>query len=88
MAQQDKNPTSIYEDSGSILGLAQWIKNPELLWLCCRPTAAAPIQPLVWELPYAIGVALKRGGGEKKNTFSSSLQSALLTVCTWKDSLL
>ena len=28
-----------------------------LLW--CRPTAVAPIRPLVWELPYARGVALK-----------------------------
>ena len=28
-----------------------------LLWLWHRPTAAAPIQPLAWELPYAAGVA-------------------------------
>ena len=26
------------------------------------PAAAALIQPLVWELPYAIGVALKKRG--------------------------
>ena len=25
----------------------------------CRPAAAASIQPLAWELPYAAGVALK-----------------------------
>jgi len=31
-----------------------------LLWLQCRPTAAAPIQLLAWELPYAKGEALKR----------------------------
>ena len=30
------------------------------LWLWCRLAAAAPIQPLAWELPYAEGVALKR----------------------------
>ena len=24
-----------------------------LLWLWCRPAAAAPIQPLAWKLPYA-----------------------------------
>ena len=36
---------------------------PELLWLCCGPAAAALIQPLAWELPYASGVVLK----EKKN---------------------
>ena len=25
--------------------------DPVLLWLWCRPAAAAPIQPLAWELP-------------------------------------
>ena len=29
----------------------------ELLWR--RPVATAPIQPLDWELPYAVGAALK-----------------------------
>ena len=33
--------------------------DPELLWLWCRPAATAPIRPLIWELPYAMGVALK-----------------------------
>ena len=31
-----------------------------LLWLWCRPRAVALIQPLAWELPYALGAALKR----------------------------
>ena len=30
-----------------------------LLWLWLWPAAVAPIQPLVWELPYATGEALK-----------------------------
>ena len=30
------------------------------LWLWHRPAAAALIQPLAWELPYAMDVALKR----------------------------
>ena len=34
--------------------------DPELLWLWCRAAATAPIGPLVWEPPYAMGVALKR----------------------------
>ena len=32
--------------------------DPELLW--CRPEATAPICPLAWELPYAVGAAPKR----------------------------
>ena len=34
--------------------------DPMLLWLWCRQAAAALIWPLAWELPYAMGVALKR----------------------------
>ena len=33
--------------------------DPELLWLWCRRAAAALMQPLAWELPYAAHVALK-----------------------------
>ena len=36
-----------------------------VLWLWCRSAAVAPIPPLVWELTYATGAALKikkRGG--------------------------
>ena len=31
-----------------------------LLWPWCRLAAAAPIQPLAWEFPYTMDVALKR----------------------------
>ena len=34
--------------------------GPALLWLWRRPAAAAPIGPLAWESPYAVGAALKR----------------------------
>ena len=34
--------------------------DPMLLWLWCRPEATALIRPLAWELPYAIGVVLRR----------------------------
>ena len=42
---------------GSILSLAQWVKDPELLWLWLRPVATAPIRPLAWEPPYAAEAA-------------------------------
>ena len=64
----------IHEDTGSIPGLSglgssvatrccvgrRCSSDPTLLWLRCRQAAAALIGPLVWELPYAMWVALKR----------------------------
>ena len=31
-----------------------------LLWLWCGPAAAVLIQPLAWELPYAVGIVIQR----------------------------
>ena len=33
--------------------------DPVLLLLWCRLVATAPIRPLTWESPYAVGTALK-----------------------------
>ena len=37
-----------------------------LLWLLHRLAASAPIQPLTWELPYAVSAALKSKKKKKK----------------------
>ena len=39
-----------------------------LLWLWCRPLAAALIQLLAWELPYVAGVGLKKKKKDKNKT--------------------
>ena len=48
-----------------------------LLWLQHRPAAAALIQPLAQELPYAAGMALKRKKRKKKKKESVKCSSAL-----------
>ena len=62
--------TSIHEDVGLIPGLHPWIKGSgiavsygsdlPLLWLWHRLAAVTPIRLLAWELPCALGAALKR----------------------------
>ena len=47
--------------------------DPTLLWLWCRPAAAAPICPLAWELTYAVGAALKK----KKKKVNSKVKSKI-----------
>ena len=37
-----------------------------LLWLWHRPEATAPIRPLSWEPPYAMGAALKKNKKRRK----------------------
>ena len=75
------NPTSIHEDAGSIPGLLSGLRiqycpqggvggrhglDLALLWLWCKPAAAAQIRPPAWELPYAAGAAIKHQKKKKK----------------------
>ena len=71
----ETNPTGINEDVGSVLTLFSGLRIRHCSELCCRqqmlfgPGIAVAvaqagrysfIQPLAWELPYAVGTALKR----------------------------
>ena len=68
------NQTSIHEDMGSIPGLTQGVEDSALLWLWCRPAASAPIWALAWELPYVVGVALKRKKNKEPNIVSMRIR--------------
>ena len=53
--------------------------DPELLWLWHRPAATAPIGPLAWEPPYAVGVALKSQKKKKlEHNPKTSITSGIL----------
>ena len=49
-----------------------------LLRLWHRPAATAPIRPLAYEPPYALGAALKRQKDKKKKVFWSHFQIFLV----------
>ena len=44
--------------------------DPELLWLWCRPVA--PIGPIAWESPYAVGAALEKTKKKKEEDDSEA----------------
>ena len=64
--------------------------DPTLLWLWCRPAAAAPTGPLAWELSYATGMGIKsKKRKEKKSCSQYSLIILLMAItCEVKTSLL
>ena len=66
---------------GSIPGLTQWVEDPALLGLGCRLVAEAPIRPLAWEHPYAVGMTLKRHTHTHTQKGAGHINDALLT--TW-----
>ena len=52
-----------------------------LLWLWCRPATVALIQPLAWELPYAMDAAPKKGKKKKKKHNTTNKQKTLPPAC-------
>ena len=54
-------------------GLTQGVKELALLWLWCRVAAAAPNQPLPWELSYTVGAALKRQKKKRRRRQKTAL---------------
>ena len=54
-----------------------------LLWLWCRLAATAAIGPLVWELQYAVGVALKNKKNKKKRVRDPENCLGLNYLRTW-----
>ena len=45
--------------------------DPVLLWLWRRPAATAPIRPLAWEPPYAVGAALEKAKRQERKEIRS-----------------
>ena len=60
--------------------------DPVLLWQWRKPAAVAPIQPLAWELPCAMSMALKKQrkdlgpGAEDRKRSSPEILIFLMTL--------
>ena len=52
-----------------------------LLWLWCKPAATAPIQPLAWAPPHAVGAALEKTERQKKKEKKKVLSFFNLCFC-------
>ena len=63
--------------------------DPELPWLWCRPVATAPVRPLAWEPPYALGAALEKAKRPKKKSINNKgwreCEEKGTLLCYWWD---
>ena len=54
--------------------------DPVLLWLWYGPAATAPIRPLAWKPPYAMGAALEMAKRPKKKVFDKKTPRNILKI--------
>ena len=58
--------------------------DPALLWLWRRPAATAPIRPLAWEPPYAVGAAQEMAKRQNKQTNKKKNQKKTIKKKVYK----
>jgi len=68
MVQGVKNLTAVTQVMGSIPSLLQWVKGSGIGAAVSWVTAAAQIQSLAWEIPYAAGAAIKKKREREKES--------------------
>ena len=64
------------EGSGIAMGYGVGCRrgsDPALLWLWYRRAAVAPLRPLAWEPPHAVGAALKNKQTNKNDLLTRNL---------------
>ena len=77
MAQWVKNPASIHKDAGLISLLTQWIEGSQVAVAVDQASSCNSNSTLAWELPCALGVALKRKKKKKLLISPSNLSESL-----------